>query len=257
MIEKTRVFAAVLTLLCCSSMAYSSAHQINIGPEISHLKRIRKGGTQQTGTLYGIRGIYDHIGRYLIYWGVEGVYTKGTLRGKSGSGSRIKSHFTEKNIEGRLGYTFQSKDRRLMSITPFIGIGYFNELNHYVSPSPVKVHFDNRFSYGAAGFLLRGCFTPCFRFGINATARWSFDGKVKVSNDPEFESTTIKYMQKMQGRASLPLWYTFVCNRFCMELGISPFYEYRHYGRKAGVPFDFIDTRIKSWGCDIFYSCSF
>jgi hypothetical protein len=256
-LERTFFFLAATFTFFIPSILFSSAHQINIGPELSHIKRIRKGGTKQTGMLYGVRGTYDYIGRYLIYWGFEGACSTGTLKGKTGNGNVIKSHFTENNVEGRIGYTFQSKDKSLLSITPFVGIGYFKELNHYISPSEVKVHFDNRFNYGAAGCLLRGCFTPNFRFGLNATARWSLDGKVKISHDPNAESTTIEYMQKMQARASLPFWYKTTCATFSVECGIAPFYEYRHYGRKVGVPFDFIDTRIKSWGCDFFYTFCF
>lgn len=256
-LRKTFFFFAVLTNILIPTLTFSSPHQVNVGPELTHLKRIRKGGTKQTGLLYGVRGTYDYIGRYLIYCGLEGAYSTGTLKGHTGNEDFIKSHFTEGSIEGRIGYTFQSKDQSRLSITPFVGVGYFNEFNHYTSPSQVKVHFDNRFTYGAAGCLLRGVFTPSLKFGLNVTARWSLDGKVKISHDPQFESTTIEYMQKMQGRVSLPIWSQTTYRCFSIEWGIAPFYEYRHYGSKIGVPFDFIDTRIKSWGCDFFYTFSF
>lgn len=233
------------------------AHEISLGPEFNYVTRIRKGGTKQTGNLYGLRGIYDHIGRYLIYCGVEGAYSTGYLTGKTGGGQRIKSRFTQESIEGRLGYTFQSKDRNLISFTPFLGMGYFVELNHYVSPSEIKVHFDNKFAYAAAGVMLRGCITPNLRFGLNATARWNLNGKMKISHDPQYESCSLDYMQKMQGRVSLPIWYKKAWGTYCIELGINPFYEFRQYGQKSGVPFDFMDTKVKNWGIDLFYTYSF
>jgi hypothetical protein len=254
---KNSLLTAACSFYWLLSTAYASPHEIDVGPEFTHLKRIRKGGTKQTGALYGLRATYDHIGRYLIYWGLEGAYSSGMLKGHAGNGTELKSHFTQGNVEGRIGYTLQSCNREFLSITPFVGVGYYRELNHYVSPSPIKIHFDNQFCYGAAGVLLRGYFTPELRFGLNATARWSFDGKVKITHDPNYEATTIEYMQKMQGRVSLPLWYQTISSCVSFEWGIAPFFEYRHYGRKVAVPFDFIDTRIKSWGCDVFYTFHF
>jgi hypothetical protein len=250
-------FFFLILLFCANSPLQGMPHQINLGPEVFSLERMREGGTKQSGTMYGIRGTYDSIGRYLIYCGLEGAYSQGVLTGKTGSGSPIKSHFTEECIEGRLGYTFQSKNKKLMSFTPFLGVGYFKELNHYVSPSLVKVHFDNRFSYAAYGCLLRGFFTPTFSFGLNVTARWSLNGKVKISHDPNFDVTSVKYTQKMQARVSMPFWYNLKCTPFPVEICFSPFFEYRQYGKKIAVPFDFLDTRIRSWGASLFYSIRF
>lgn len=253
-----KVFFSVM-LLCFTLclQIYSSVHQVEIGPEFTYLKRIRKGGTVQRGTLYGLRGAYDHTGRYLIYWGLEGAYSAGRLNGKTGNSKTIRSHFSEVNLEGRIGYTLQSKNPTFVSITPFIGVGYLDEKNHYCSPSPVKVHFDNDFFYGAAGCRLHWNLTPRFEFGLNMTARWGLNGRVKVSHDPEYSRTTIKYTQKMQGRISLPLTYKTIYAGLEIEWGINPFFDYRHYGRKAAVPFDFIDTRLKSWGGDFSYICRF
>ena len=194
------------------------------------------------------------MGRYLIYLGLEGAYATGSLRGHSGNGADLKSHFSQASVEGRIGYTFESKGCNY-SFTPFGGVGYFVELNHYVHPSPVKVHFDNHFGYGALGFRSKAVLTEKFWLGLNLTAMYSFDGKVKVSNDPEYDSTTLDYMQKVNYRVELPLTYL-ACYHGCpIELSLVPFFEYRHYGKKLGVPFDFLDTRIR--GGSFIFSTSF
>jgi hypothetical protein len=235
----------------------SAENRILIGPEFSHLKRTRQGGTCQSGWLYGIRGRYDHIARYKIYCGFESVYVLGTLSGESGSDQRIKSRFSECSLEGRIGYTFQSKDPRLLSITPFLGTGYFIELNRYTSPSPVKLHFDNRFLYGSAGCILQAHFTPQFDGELDVTVRLGWDDRMKVNRDPKYGSLTLHYMQKLQCRVALPLKYrTSICT-FPFEAWAVPFFEYRHYGGKMGTPFDFIDTRIQSWGGTLYCGFAF
>lgn len=238
--------------LIVSCPAEAARNEIAIGPEILYLKRVRSGGTEQSGTLYGVRGRIEHLGRYLIYLGVEGAYAGGTLCGHSGNGTHLKSHFSQSCIEGRIGYTFEPKTC-WFSLTPFLGAGYFLELNHYIRPSPVKVHFDNRFGYGAAGFRSKVNLMDQLSIGLNFTAMYSFNGKVKVSHDPDYDSATLEYMQKINYRVELPINYV-ACFRGCpVELSLVPFFEYRHYGKKLGVPFDFLNTHIRDWGADLQY----
>lgn len=232
--------------------------ELTLGPEICSITRTREGGTRQTGTLYGVHTNFDRcLERYKTYYGIEGAYASGVLKGKSRSGTPLKSNFTQSNIEGRLGYTLQSKGEKYLSLTPYFSAGYFLELNNYKKPSPVKVHFNNRFFYGGIGCILKGCLRPRLHFGLNVSARFSSDGKVTTSHDPEFDSHTIKYMQKVQCRVSLPFSYQFSESNPRCSFEAVPFFEYRQYGKKRAIPFDFLDTRIQCWGIDLMCSYRF
>jgi hypothetical protein len=228
-------------------------HQFAIGPEIYHLKRIRKGGTSQDGTLYGGRATYEHIGRYLVYWAVDTAYAIGTLDGHSGNGSKLRSRFSDFWVEGRFGYTFQSKSASCAQFTPFVGWGYFIEKNNYIHPSPLRFHFKNTFNYAAFGALTKAYIRTYLTIGLNVTGRISLDGRMKVTHDPDFDDSTLRYENKIHCRASIPLSYL-VCIGGCpAEFRLAPFYEYREYGKHHNVPFDFPDTRIKIFGVDFQY----
>jgi hypothetical protein len=241
------VFFSILPIVAC----YATFNQISAGPEVFYLKRCREGGSSQSGTLCGVRASYDRLARCKWYYGLEGAYANGDINGKSRSGSRLRSYFRQSNIEGRVGYTFQSQGEEYISITPYISAGYYLELNNYKTPSALKVHFKNRFYYGGVGCILWGCLTEKIYFGLNVTGRWSSDGKVTTSHDPELDSVQIKYMQKVQCRVSLPFSFQFSASPCCIYLDFVPFFEYRHYGKKRAIPFDFLDTRIRCWGGNI------
>lgn len=225
--------------------------QISLGPEIFYLKRSREGGSSQSGTLCGVRASFDRLARCKWYLGGEAAYANGDINGKSGGGARLRSYFTQSNVEGRLGYTFQSQGEEYLSFTPYVSAGYYLELNNYRNPSALKVHFKNRFYYGGVGCILWACLNEKMYFGLNVTGRWSYDGKVTTSHDPELDSVEIKYMQKVQCRVSLPFSIQFSASPSCVYVDFVPFFEYRHYGRKRAIPFDFLDTRIRCWGGDI------
>ncbi len=232
-------------------------HQFAFGPEFYHLKRIRKGGTEQTGYLYGVRLNYDHIGRYLIYWGLEAAYAKGTLRGETGRDDDLKSRFSDQNIEARVGYTFQSESGCCASFTPFTGVGYFIEKNEYVHPSPATYHFRNTFYYALLGALTKAYLNTKCTIGLNVAAMFSMDGKVKVSHDSDKGNNTLRYENKILCRATLPICYSGeICGcpgEFCLK----PFYEYRQYGRHHNIPYDFPDTKIKIFGAALEYCLYF
>jgi hypothetical protein len=251
-------FIRVVILSVLPVVAYCAIpKEISFGPEVFFLKRNREGGSYQSGTLCGVRASFDRLARCKLYYGLEGSYANGDINGKSGTGSRLRSYFTQSNVEGRFGYTFQSQGEEYISITPYVSTGYYLELNKYRSPTTLKVHFNNRFFYGGLGCILWGCLNEKIYFGLNVTGRWSSDGKVTTSHDPELKSMKLKYMQKVQCRVSLPFSIQFNEAPSCIYLDFVPFFEYRHYGRKRAIPFDFLDTRIRCWGGDIMISWIF
>ena len=84
-------------------------HQFSIGPQWNYLKREKKDGTHQDGSLWGALLNYDRLKRYGLYWGLSGSYAYGNMEGHLGSGEKSRSHFTDTWTEGRFGYTFQQK----------------------------------------------------------------------------------------------------------------------------------------------------
>lgn len=217
------------------------------GPEIYYIHRTKEGGAKQTGTLYGVRLGYDHIRRYKFYWGIDALWAKGILEGKTES-DHLKSRFTDINVEARIGYTFQSKYWRCLSCTPYIGGGYFLENNNYEHPSPLTVHFKNRFSYVPVGFLSQIFITPHWSIGVNFKVRYLLEGKQHVTHDPEHKKLTQNYEEKLQYRGELPVTYFRCWKKHSLAVSLVPFYEYRSYGHRANFPFDFLETNLKLYG---------
>ena len=188
--------------------------------------------------MYGVRINMDRVKRYKYYWGADFLWAKGTLHG-NGTGSRLKSTLTDENIEARFGYTFGAKRWRCASITPFVGLGYFIEKNHYEHPSPLKVHFKNTFGYVPVGFLSQVFIFPNLSVGCNFKVRFLFDAINKVSNDPDYKSFYQNYEQKLQYRVEIPIDYFFTYLDKPFGISLAPFYEYRSYGHSVNFPFDF------------------
>jgi hypothetical protein len=235
----------VLSLFALCEDEYPFRNQFSIGPEGYHVKRNREGGTWQNGWLGGLRGNYDHIKRCRLYWGIEGSYASGTLDGRTGSGIKIRSTFTDELIEGRLGYTFQSKGFPYIRISPYGGYGYFRETNKFKNPSPLHVKFTTQFNYIAFGFLSQATLSPSFAAGFNLKMKYPWHPKCLTSNDPDFSKHTQLIQENVIWRVELPLTYR-NCTRF--QYLISPFYENRTYGGRENYPFDFFRTRYEIYG---------
>lgn len=239
---------------CCWVKTYGL--ETYLGPEIYYAHRTKEGGAKQGGTLYGVRFGLDRIQRYKLYSGADFLYATGVLEGTGKSGEHIKfkskSVLTDINAEGRFGYTFQSKSWRCASFTPFVGFGYFWEDNFYKHPTPLHVHFKNRFSYIPFGFLSQIFIVPQWSIGANVKIRYLLDASQKVSHDSDHEDTTQHYAKKMQYRIELPITY-FPCFEICDSLAISavPFYERRLYGHLANFPFDFLETQLTLYGATV------
>lgn len=253
----------LLILLLCGTLHgdccfdFLPLYKASIGPEIYHVKRTREGGTSQSGHLFGVRGSLERIGRYKWYVGIEGLYGQGTIKGHSSAGLRLKSRLTDRQIEGRFGYTFQGKCGFLPSFTPFLGYGYSEEENDYKSPSPLLVRFQNNSAYVSFGFLSTINVTPDLLVGFNLKARSLVDPTCHVKNDPVFDSLNMHVKEEIQYRFEFPIYYDFYRECHVFELGLVPFYEFRHYGGRENYPFDFLDTKLKLYGVNIQFTYRF
>lgn len=257
-------FLLLGSVFCCcpaaqaeNKLSWQPFDEIHFGPRACGLERHREGGTHQKGYLYGLRGIYEHLGPYCFYWGGEGSWTQGAIHGKTGMSKKIKSRLSEAYIEGRIGYTFQHTEGCRLAFTPFVGVGYHLEKNHYVNPSPIAVHFKNHFYYIIAGTFFRAPVTEQLTLGLKAAALFSMKGSIAVSHDPNEKNFTLHYEHKIHSRMEAPLEYRVCFCGFDQEISLIPFFEFFHYGRHSAFPFDFLKTTIRIFGADFAYVIKF
>ena len=241
----------------CFEQPFLLPHKFYVGPEIYHLRRTREGGTRQTGEIYGVRVGYDRIKCSGLYWGGDALYGTGTLRGRSGIGDRLKSAFTDEQIEGRIGFTLQTKKWLRPFLTPFVGYGYFQETNKFRHPSPLRLKFRTCYNYFLTGFLSGLDINPHLSVGVNLKVRIMHDAKCKVSNDPELDNATLHINDKINYRIEIPIAYRLCSFTDHFELDLVPFYEFRHYGGRENFPFSFFDTKLRLYGINIQFSVRF
>lgn len=240
-----------LSIFCVDSAIATDVCETNnriyLGPEYTHIKRARKGGTKQDGPLYGVRVGYDRLKRYGWYVGLEGNYSNGKIKGKTGSDAKIHSRFTDMWAEARGGYTFQRKHGYQFAFTPFVGAGYATEKNNFITPSPLHIHFKTKYPYILGGFLASANFRENWNMGLMFRIYFPIDPRCDVTNDPNHDSVTQNIGERLQYRVNLPITYKFSCyerGSFTLE----PFYEFRHYGTHVNFPFDYFKTELQLWG---------
>jgi hypothetical protein len=218
--------------------------QVSLGFEGAHLTRKKSQGTKQHGTTWGARLEWERFRRYGWYLGAEGFFWNSKPSGHTGTGIAMRSRLKEAGIEGRFGYTFQCKTGWKPSITPFFGIGGYEEKNYFTSPSPLHLHYKTSYAYGSFGILTAIYPIDPLMIGLNIKARYPFSIKCRVSNDPEKDSVHQKVAERMQYRVELPVSY----RMGCVALMVEPFYESRIYGSHPNYPFNFIKTKFTYWG---------
>lgn len=233
------------------SLHFRQSNAISIGPEIYRTNRDRAGGTKQKGNFIGFKATYDRVKRYHFYIGARLFYGAGVLNGHSGDKDRIRSKLTERLIEANIGYTFQSKCFPHASFTPFVGYGYFKEVNHFSPPSILQIKFTTQFRYFSFGFLSSIYVHPCFTIGINGRFKWPWQTRCKVTDDPDFNTIHQLVEDEMHYRIELPLTYfgKYLCDHF--EMALIPFFEHRLYGARQNYPFDFFKTTFTLYGCNL------
>ncbi|MEI8365568.1 MAG: hypothetical protein WCF65_04035 [Parachlamydiaceae bacterium] len=230
-----------------TTQAFCAPNFLSIGPEIYRICRAKHGGTKQQGNAVGVRITFDHIKRYKIYYGVQAFYGSGILKGHSGGGDKIRSRLTDAQLEASLGYTFQTKCFPYVALTPYVGGGYFREINNFTTSS-IPVKFTTQFPFAAFGFLSNISITPCLTVGVNARIRFPWEAHCKVTDDPEFDDVTQQIGNELQYRIEAPLTYVGDMLWNCFEVALIPFFERRLYGSRENYPFDFFETQFNIYG---------
>ena len=233
------------------SLHFRRGHSISIGPEIYRVNRDRDGRAKQKGNSAGIRATYDHIKRYRLYLGAQLFYGTGILRGHTNGDDKIRSRYTEKQIEGNVGYTFQTKCFPHVSFTPFTGYGYFRDVTKFSPPSALKVKFTTQFRYISFGFLSSAYVLPYMTVGINARFKWPWQTRCKVTDDPDFDTIRQIVDDQLHYRIEIPVTYFGCFLRDHFEFAIVPFFEQRRYGARENFPFDFFKTTFTLYGANL------
>lgn len=243
-----RTLLLILITALTTTIEANWQFQAYAGEESYYLWRLRNGGTKQEGRIDGVRVGIDRLKPYGLYIGADYLYACGSLRGKTALGNPLSSELTDQIFEVRIGYTLQENISRRTFITPFLGWGYFEEINGFHPPSLLPCKFTDSFNFVAVGFLSGVNFTPLLSMGINFKVRFMQDAKSEVTEDPLFDDVTLAMENETCYRLEVPITFT-PCDSF-LGLGgqIAPFYEFRHFGGREGYPFNFKDTKFHLLG---------
>jgi len=254
----------ILLLLVFSSEASAinvrflrGPYKLYIGPEVYYLKRFKEGGSRQKGALVGGRFQFERESNNSIYFGAEGYIARGKLRGRANSGSSLSSTMTDSEAEGKLGWKFHRNWRVPVSLTPFLGYGYFRSKNALRAPSPIFVKYTNKFEYTIMGLYLEAEWACNLSAGIDFKAKYMVEGTSKTSNDPFAPSSELVMSNRTQYEVALPIKKTLICQRRCFIVTFSPFYRYRHYGGRENFPYNFYETKFDIYGANLMLMGSF
>lgn len=255
----------LLLLLCCMPffghatdfLCIRGPHSFSIGPEAYYMVRAREGGSRQYGGLYGGRFCYERLRRSAVYWGVEGYWAKGRLKGHDGLDRVIKSTKTDMEIEGRLGYSLKWRWCIPISFTPFFCGGYFRENNKFIDPSPLECTISEYFPYAGMGFLSRFYATDKFSVGLNFKTKYMLGAKCRVGDDPFNDDINLIIEDKFIYDLDVPLTYSFCACGQALETSFVPFFRYRQYGRHEDYPFDYLGTRYQIYGARLMVTIIF
>ena len=247
-------FYAILMVLTVISGDLSAIWPFNepatvfIGPEIYYLRRTREGGSWQSGWLFGGRALYERRIPFGFYWAVDGYFAKGDITGKSSSGNKLKSNFTEVEIEGRLGFSLCFRICPKFSFTPYGGYGGFYCKNDFIHPSPLTCTFRDSFKYALGGIITSMRINDCLEASIDFKAKYMLEGQSDISHDPQNGHLSLKMNNEVQYELAIPINYTRCWRGRLLKITVAPFYRFRHFGGMLNFPYDFIDTKFRSYG---------
>lgn len=233
-------------------------HRLSAYAEGGRVSRKRAGGTHQKGTLLGYGCDYERLKCSGIYLFGRAVGDEGTLRGKTGSGFKIKSRYDSQEYFGRGGWSFCLGECSSFVIAPFAGGGYFTSENRFVDPSPIPINMRIHFLYALGGlaFEWRKCDDLHYTFSFQG--KKPFDPECAIKDDPDYFDIHQLIKSKMQWDVEAgvrKIWPSYFNCRSALEGQL--FYRKSRYGKKENYPFDFADTQQNFWGIRIAFSFLF
>ena len=223
-------------------------HRVWIAPEAYHTRRERQGGADQEGWLGGIRACLERDEVNALYWGLEGGWAEGRLKGIDSQGQDLNINMTDLGIEARLGITLAARLRLNMSITPFVGIGYYQGVMRFVPPSRLTIRLCDYYKFATVGIMTKVWCDERLSVGLNIKVRQMYNGKERSSRDPDYPDETVLMKDELSWCFEMPISSQYCYEGWPINLGVTPFYEERHYGGREGYPMDFVDTKYFIYG---------
>lgn len=247
----------LLWLVLTSFTLQAFEHLAEIGPQCYYMKRMKDGGTHQSGTLYGLRASYERIKPSGFYGGLFFDYGSGPLSGQTASARALKSNFTDLEGQLLLGYTFSANPKNSCTFTPFLGVGYLEQINNFVDPSPITARFKESIEYYSFGFLSQHQISKLWNIGLRITVKEMWEGKCFIYDKNSSEHFKQIIENKTQLAVDIPIVYHIFgqCSRFSLTL--MPFYQFRHYGGHLNYPSDYIDTMFNVAGARLLLDIRF
>jgi hypothetical protein len=227
---------------------FNESPEVFIGPEIYHLKRTREGGSSQSGWLYGGRALYERRKSFGFYWAADGYYASGTITGKNSLHNTLKSRLTEAEAEGRLGFSLCIRACPKFTFTPYGGYGGYYCKNDFKHPSPFTYTFRDSFEYALGGFITSIRFNPCLEACVDFKVKYMLNGISHISHDPDNDHISLKINDQLQYELAIPIGYSYCWRGRLVKIYAAPFYRFRHFGGMLNYPFDFLDTKFRSYG---------
>ncbi len=255
-------YVLIALILCGQLVAYvaptcTRPHRLGVGPEVYFAERNKEGGSHQNGLIYGFRITYDRAKPWRTYWGIDGHYGHGRLKGHAADGQPLNSNFEVGDVEGRVGYVIELCSRYRPFFIPFVGVGYITQTNRFFPPVFLPVRFCINYEYVAAGFAVGGWISPIFSTQVAFKAGFPTNVRCDISNDPSFPDQTQYCGKKVQYWIDLMFTRHGCLNGHRVSLSLIPFYRYRRFGGREGFPFDFVDTQYQFYGARLLFDLRF
>ncbi|CRX37610.1 hypothetical protein [Estrella lausannensis] len=252
------LIALLTTMAPLDAALVFGPHRLSAFAEGGRVSRKRQGGTHQKGALLGYGCEYERLKNSGIYLLGRAVGDEGTLRGRTGSGFKIKSRYDSQEYFGRGGWSFCFGERDSFVVAPFAGGGYFRSENRFVDPSPIPVNMQVHFLYALGGLTFEWRKQEDLYYTFSFQGKKPFDPECVIKDDPELFEIHQLFKSKMQWDVETgfrKMWGACFGCKGALEGQL--FYRHSRYGKKENFPFDFADTRQKFWGIRIGFSALF
>jgi hypothetical protein len=211
-------------------------------------------GDGETGTLFGLQAGLDYVKGNSVYFGLGFRYGAGqtTYDGSDFATGTIPFKSTTDNqffnIEGRLGYTFQTgQQKHRFLASPFVALGY-HQWNRNISGNittpfgPIQgADTGENYSWGyvGPGFHAEYKVSRKFTIGLNAKLMFMLGGQIDFENKfggAVLDNGSGKLGNDLQYEIELPITYNLVENsKNGIDLKFTPYY--RSQDIALGQPF--------------------
>lgn len=214
-----KIFSAVaLFLTSCGALQAQTHNNVYIAPLWEYCNSNLSNNTSQAGSLWGVAAGWDYTGHCQYYFGVQGSYAGGMLRGSFGD-----DQTREYQIEARFGFDF-SDLCACVHVIPYVGIG-FDEFDQTLTSTTT---FNSHFWYVPFGIRFSYQVTSAFSAGLRASYGPTFGGRWSVTSGGSIPSRYI-------WQAEIPLMYTFCGCHFPIDIALVPFAKGWAYGSQGDL----------------------